>query len=116
LPFLSPNNIEKTKTSTMKKILLLLTVVALFTLSASAQRGHDGIRKQRIEQGFKSGQLTRGEKMKLHQNKFQYNRAKHRAMRDGKVNFRERRQLHGMRKQDRRETFRYKHNGRKRVI
>jgi hypothetical protein len=100
----------------MKKILLLLTVVALFTLSASAQRGHDAIRKQRIEKGFKSSQLTRGEKMKLHQNKFQYNRAKHRAMRDGKVNFRERRQLHGMRKHDRRETFRYKHNGRKRVI
>lgn len=100
----------------MKKILVLGVVFALFTVAASAQTGRDRIRKHRIERGFETGQLTRGEKYRLHKNQMQYRFERRRAVRDGRISPMEQRRLHKMRVHDRRETFRYKHNMRKRVI
>jgi hypothetical protein len=100
----------------MKKILVLGVVFALFTGAASAQTRPDRIRKHRIERGFETGQLTRGEKYRLHKNQMHYRFEKRRALRDGRISPMEQRRLHKMRVHDRRETFRYKHNMRKRVI
>lgn len=100
----------------MKKILVLGVVFALFTVAASAQPGRDMARKHRIERGFDNGQLTRGEKFRLQKNQMNYRFERRRAHRDGRITPMEQRRLHKMRADDRRETFRYKHNVRRRVI
>jgi hypothetical protein len=100
----------------MKKILILGVVFALFTVTASAQTGRDQVRKHRIEKSFKAGQLTRGEKYRLHKNQMQYRFERRRALRDGYLSPVEKKRLHKMRVHDRRESFRYKHNKRKSVI
>ena len=100
----------------MKKIFFLAVVFATFTISASAQKGRETVREHRIERGFKTGQLTRGEKARLHGNEARYHHQKRRAMRDGRITPMEKRRLHKMRAHDRRQTFRYKHNPRRRVI
>ncbi len=101
----------------MKKILALGVFFALFTVAASAQRNETGLRdKQRIHRGFESGQLTRGERFKLHQNDRQYNRTERRFKHDGKLNRYEKKRLNKMKRHDRHQTFRYKHNRRHRVI
>ena len=107
----------------MKKIVLLGLTFAIFAITVSAQTGRDeirkdrdGIRKERVDRKFKSDQLTRGEKFKLHKNDREYSRAKRHAYRDGKLNRFEKRKLTKMRKSDRRQTYRYKHNNRGRVI
>ena len=100
----------------MKKIFMLGIVFALFAATASAQRGNDVIQRKRIQNGFESHQLTRGEKFRLQKNQVHYRHEKRKAMRNGKVSPHERRKLNAMRKHNNRETFRMKHNYRKRVI
>ncbi len=107
----------------MKKIVLLGLTLAIFTITVSAQSGRDGfnrdrdgIRKERVDRKFRSGQLTRGEKFKLHKNDREYGRAKRHALRDGKLTRYEKRKLSKMRKTDRRQSYRFKHNSRKRII
>ncbi|MEI9944251.1 MAG: hypothetical protein WDN26_08480 [Chitinophagaceae bacterium] len=99
----------------MKKIMFLGIVFALFAVTASAQQ-RDGIQRQRIQRGFETHQLTRGEKFKLKKGQFHYRHEKRRAMRDGRVGPMEKRRLHKMRMHNNRETFRMRHNGRRRVI
>lgn len=98
----------------MKKILLAGLVFALFTTVASAQKGHRMIQDHKIERGFQSGQLTRGERMKLEKQNSRYSRALRLAMRDGRITRAERRKLDALRRQDNRRTFAYKHNDRRR--
>jgi hypothetical protein len=100
----------------MKKIFFLSVAFALFAISASAQKGREVVRKHRIERSFKTGQLTRGEKFRLHRNETRYRIEKRRTLRDGRVTPMEKRRLHKMRTHDRRQMLRYKHNHRKRVI
>lgn len=100
----------------MKKIFVLSAMLALFIASASAQDRGDRIRQQRIERGFDNGQLTRPEKFRLQKNRVQYRVEKRRAGRDGRITPLERRRLSQMKRHDRRETFRYRHNSRRRVI
>ena len=100
----------------MKKILLAGVVFALFTTAASAQRGHNVIQQHKIERGFQSGQLTRGEKMKLQRENSRYNKALRLAMRDGRISPAERRKLNALRRQENRKTFAYKHNDRRRYF
>lgn len=95
----------------MKKILVLGLVLALFTATASAQKGFDRERKHR---DFSTHQLTRGEKFKLHKNRVQYRKMEHRFKRDGRISPAERKQLYKMKKHDRRDAYRLKHNNRKR--
>lgn len=100
----------------MKRILLLSFVLTLFVASASAQDRGDRIRRHRIERSFDNRQLTRPEKFRLQKDRFRYKAEKRRAVRDGRVSPLERRKLSKMRRHDRREMFRLKHNRRKRVI
>ena len=100
----------------MKKLFVLGVILTLLTASASAQRPGDHIQRQRIERGFDNGQLTRPEKFRLHTDRARIKVERRRAFRDGRVNPSERRRLNKMRKHNRREMFRLKHNGRRRLI
>lgn len=100
----------------MKKIFFLGTLFALFTITASAQKGRDAARNHRIERGFETGNLTRAEKYRLHKNDKRFRFEKRRAMRDGRITASEKRRLYKMRAHDRRDTYRYRHNARRRVI
>lgn len=100
----------------MKKLFLLGAILAFVIVSASAQGPRDRVRHQRIERGFDRGQLTRPEKFRLQKNQFRYKAERRRAVRDGRVTPMERRRLHMMKSHDRREIFRLKHNGRRRLI
>jgi len=100
----------------MKKIFVLSAILTLFIASASAQDRGDRIRRHKIERSFDNGQLTRPEKFRLQKNQFRYKVEKRRAGRDGRISPLERRRLSKMQRHDRREMFRYRHNGRRRVI
>ena len=100
----------------MKKILILGIVLTLFVASASAQRPADQIRQHRSERSFDNRQLTRPEKFRLHNDRVRYKAERRRSFRDGRVTPSERRRLHKMRRHDRREMFRFKHNHRRRAI
>lgn len=110
----------------MKKILLLGIVATLFTLGASAQNRRDEFRKdkkgperqhmadrqhQRMDQ--RTHNLTGGERAKMRHNSAEFQRAKHRAYRDGKLSHREQRNLYKMKKHNRRDAHRYMNNDRK---
>ena len=100
----------------MKKIFVLGMVLTLLAAAASAQGPGDRIRRQRIEQGFNSGQITRPERFRLQKDRIQYKVERRRAARDGRITPLERRRLSKIRRHDRREAFRFKHNRRRRLI
>ncbi len=100
----------------MKKILFVAVVFALFTTAASAQRGHNAVTHHRVQQGFQSGQLTRGEKARLHRNQTAYRHERRKALRDGRLTPAEKRRLAHIRKYDSRRIYAMKHNGRRRVF
>lgn len=100
----------------MKKLFVLGVVFTLLAVSASAQTSRDRIARHRIERGFDHGQLTRHEKFRLQKNEFRYKSERRRALRDGKVTPMERRRLQSMKRQNSRDIFRMKHNGRRRAI
>jgi hypothetical protein len=98
----------------MKKILFVAVVFALFTTAASAQKGHDVVTHHRIQQGFHSGQLTRGEKARLHKNEARYHHARRKSLNDGRLSRAERMRLNHLRKFDNRRIYAMKHNARRR--
>ena len=102
----------------MKKILFLgLILTLVFSVSASAQiaDGHR-FRHQREMQGFRRGELNRFELRRLHHDEFRYRMARRTAHHDGRVTPFERRRLNHMRRHDRRELYRFRHNRFHRVI
>jgi len=116
----------------MKKLLLLGIVATLLTVGASAQNSKQDFRKDGSGAGFKkdgaamnsrndgprkdfrASQLTRGEKARMNHNSASFARAKHRAGSDGKFSSKEKKRLHKMKKHNRHDAFRYKHNDHKR--
>ena len=102
----------------MKKILILSLSLVLLSVAASAQRDDvgDRFRKHRVEHGFSNGQLTRPERHQLHRDHLRYKVARHRASRDGFVGPIERKRLHKIRRHNRHELFRFRHNRVHRVI
>lgn len=100
----------------MKKLFVLGAFLTLIIASASAQGPGNRVSRQRVENGFHSGQLNRPERSRLKKDQFRFKAERRRAHRDGRVSPRERRRLHKMRRHDRREIFRFKHNGHRRVI
>ncbi len=100
----------------MKKLFVLGVMFTLLAAAASAQVAGDRIQRQRIERGSNNGQLTRPEKFRLQKDRTRLKVERRRASRDGRINPAERRRLHKMRKHNRRETFRLKHNRRRRLI
>ena len=99
----------------MKRILFLAVVFALFTTAASAQVKGNAIRHQRVQNGVRSGELTRGEKYRLHNDRTRYHHAKRKSFRDGRLSHSERRRLHHMKNSDSRRIYAMKHNNRRRM-
>lgn len=95
----------------MKKVILLGTIFALFTIAASAQKSRD-FRPDKHR--FETGQLTRGERHKIHKNNADYKRTERKFKRDGRLSHMEKRKLNKMKRHDRYMKHRFYHNNRKR--
>jgi|GEM_PF-886438 len=100
------------------KTKLILGIMLLIGLSigANAQslRGKDRAQHQRIEQGRRSGALTRGEAHRLSKQQRHMHRQYQRYRRDGHMSRGERRHLAYEQHRANRNIYRYKHNGPKR--
>lgn len=103
----------------MKKIITLGAILAActFAVPAMAQRGDDRVdarqdrQQQRIEKGYRSGDLTRHEARRLADGQKRIDRMQHQAYRDGRVTPRERQRIHEeVARQDRR-IYRERHDG-----
>ena len=101
----------------MKKILVFSLILVLISAASSAQtvRG-SRIPNQGIQRGFNQGQLSRPEKLELRKDVYRSNVLQRRARRDGIVTSVERRRIHRSKCDTRRDAFRFRHNGRRRVI
>ena len=96
----------------MKKILFLgLILTLVFTVSASAQVT-DGKRyhQQTEMKSFRHGDRDRYESRRSHHDEFRNNMARRRAYRDGRISPHERRHLNRMRRHERNEFHRFRHN------
>jgi len=97
-------------------VLLAASIFALFASIASAQTQTPGVdarqaeQHQRIAQGVKSGELTKGEARNLRAGQRHVRRMKRRAKADGKVTPRERRRLNRAQNHQSRKIYRLKHN------
>ena len=101
----------------MKKILSLGLILVLLSAAASAQvRPRDRFRGYRIQRNFNSGLLTRPERFELRKDAFRYQMLERKTRRDGIVTPFERRRLHRARRNTRVDLFRFRHNGRRRII
>ncbi len=109
----------------LRSLLALLAFALLLPAVASAagpnQRARKGTinarqakQERRIEQGKRSGQVTRAEARKLERQQKRIQRAEHRAKADGKVTRGEARKLDRMQDKANRDIHRAKHNGPKR--
>jgi hypothetical protein len=106
----------------MKKLYTILTFVMLATvLSASAfaqnsrgidRRQHE--QRDRIQQGVRSGELTRREANRLRHDQFQIRRLERRAEADGVLTARERFRINRNLNESSRDIRRLKHNRRDR--
>ena len=104
----------------MKKLLpvLLVAAFAAVTFTASAADAHtprvdrrESNQSQRIRQGVRSGQLTRGETRRLVRGQRHVHRMERRAKADGRLTSRERARLHCAQGVQSRHIARFKHNG-----
>lgn len=101
----------------MKKLLLFGLTLMLLSISVSAQRNtRPRSNRSVIVNRLNNSQLTRAERLRLHRDRIRYGAAQRQARRDGTVTAPERRRLHRMKRHNRVELFRYKHNNRRRII
>lgn len=101
------------------KTKLILGMVLLLGLSiganAQTMRGKDRAQHQRIEQGRRSGELTRGEAHRLsHQQRHMHRQYQRYRRNDRYISRGERRHLAYEQRKANRHIYRYKHNGYKR--
>ena len=101
----------------MKKFLVFSLILVFISAAASAQTGPGSrFRKQGIQRGFNQGHLTRPEKMELRKDVYRSQILQRRARRDGIVTPFERRRINRSKCDTRRDAFRFRHNGRRRLI
>lgn len=101
----------------MKKILILSLILFSATLTVDAQRGPaNRFRHFRIQQGFRSGEITRPERMHLRKDAVRLNMVQRNARRDGIVTPAERVRIHRLKADTRRDMIRFRNNGRQRII
>ncbi len=100
----------------MKKILAFAVIMILIGTTSSAQIAGNRIQRHRINQGVRSHELTRPEAFELRKDQARLKHTQRMARRDGVVTPHERRKIHTMKAHNRKQTFRYKHNRRHRVI
>jgi hypothetical protein len=95
----------------MKKLMFLGLVLTLFSVAVSAQQASgENTRRHRTEEGYRSGELTRPELHRLHNDHQRYKMEKRRSFRDGRVSRGERHRLHRMHRHQQRELHRFRHN------
>jgi len=102
----------------MKKLITLSAIIAACTVAVPAMaRGGDRVderqdrQQHRIEQGYRSGDLTRHEARRLEQGQARIDRMQRQARRDGQVDRHERRHIREeVARQDRR-IYRERHDG-----
>ena len=101
----------------MKKITTISLILILFTVTASAQIGsRNGIRKHRGVCGSGNNQITRPEKVQLRNDVIRLNMVQRNAKRDGVITPLEKVRIHIAKSKTRRDAFRFRHNGRSRVV
>jgi len=93
----------------MKRIIFLALILTLVTSAVSAQRITRGVRSDR-------GEITRFEARQLQRDQRNYKVARRMAARDRVVTPRERRRLNAIKRHERRDRFRFRHNRRRRLI
>ena len=102
-------------------MLLLASVMAGFAAIASANTDTPRIDRRewrqhvRIHQGVRSGELTRGEAMRLRAGERHIGRMEYRAKADGRMTPRERVRINRAESRESRAIWRMKHNGRVRT-
>ncbi len=94
----------------MKKIVTVSIVFLLLSAAAFAQRDESNRDRKDFPKSFDKGRVTRGERSELRKDAVRYKAAKHHARKDGKISAGERKRLHKMRKHNRHDAFRFKHN------
>lgn len=96
-----------------KKIIMSL-VLAIVTVSLSVEARRDQVREhkqqQRIRQGVKSGELTKGEAKKLIKGQRRIDRAQRKAMADGEVTAKEKLKINKMQNHQSKEIYQEKHD------
>ena len=92
----------------MKKIIAFSFILVLISVAASAQIGRGN--------GLRKGNINRFERIELHKDIARTQILKKRAGRDGVITPIERRMIRRSKCDTRRDLFRFKHNGRRRVI
>lgn len=97
----------------MKKIVTLSLILVLISVAASAQVG---VRKHRPGRNCTRNQITVGERVALRQDVARYKMLQRRSQRDGIITPVERRRIQRAKIETRRDAFRFKHNGRRRLI
>jgi hypothetical protein len=104
---------------------LVLVALVMTTLGASLAQADTSTprvdrrevrQRQRIRQGARSGELTRGERARLRAGQRHVHRMEWRAKRDGHVSRYERRRLAHAQNVQSRRIYRLKHNRRQRVL
>jgi uncharacterized membrane protein YebE (DUF533 family) len=100
-------------------VLLMTALVSLIATAASAGTPRIDRREARqharISQGVRSGELTRGEAMRLRAGQRHVYRMERRAKADGLVTRRERARITHAQNHQSRRIYRLKHNGRERA-
>jgi hypothetical protein len=112
---LNSNNFLNKNSLVMKKITVLSLILVLLSFAASAQLRSGGrlnLNKERRE----NRRITPFERKELRKDAVRYHMMKRKASRDGVIGPIERRKLRHARCEGRRDAFRFKHNGRRRVI
>lgn len=101
----------------MKKFIILGLILLVLSAAASAQiASGDNFRRHRVERNFDHRQLTRPERFQLRRDHLRYERTRRHALRDGRIGPLERRRLHHIRRHNRHEVYRFRHNRFHRVI
>jgi hypothetical protein len=101
----------------MKKIIAFSLILVILSAAASAQAGPGShFRRPGIQRGFYDGRLTRPERFELRKDVYRTQILQRRARRDGIITPVERIRIHRSKCDTRRDQFRFKHNGRHRLI
>lgn len=109
----------------MKRTVMMLLLASLMAGSAAIASANPATPRidrrewrqhERIHQGVRSGELTRGEAMRLRAGERHINRMEYRAKSDGRVTPRERFRINRAENHESRAIWRMKHNSRVRTF
>jgi hypothetical protein len=101
----------------MNKSIVSMLVVSLFMAPLAQARRNDrreNRQDNRIEQGVKSGELTRHEARKLERGQNRVDNAQDAALEDGKMTAKEKIKIEKMQDRQSRKIYRQKHDGQER--